>query len=72
MVSYDKTQILNDMFDIHISTGTIANHAAEFAEKAETITQEIPLRLQDAAVLHFDENSGRADAKNHLGTYSLK
>ena len=66
MVSYDKTQkILNDIFDIPLSTGTIANHVVEFAEKAEPITQEIPLRLQDAAVLHFDETSGRVDAKNH-------
>ena len=66
MVSYDKTQkILQDVFDIPISTGTIANHVTEFARRVEPITQEIPLMLQGAAVLHFDETSGRVDAKNH-------
>jgi hypothetical protein len=58
MVSYGKTQkILNDIFNIPISVGTIINHVAEFAEKAQPVLNEIPLKLQEEAVLHFDETS---------------
>jgi hypothetical protein len=56
MVSYGKTQkILNDIFNIPISIGTIVNHVAEFADKAQLVLNEIPLKLQEEAVLHFDE-----------------
>jgi len=66
MVSYDKTQkILNDVFDIPISTGTIVNHVCEFAEKAQPILNEIPLKLQEEAVLHFDETSTSVNTKLH-------
>jgi len=66
MVSYDKTQkILNDVFDIPISTGTIVNHVCEFAEKAQPILNETPLKLQEASVLHFDETSTSVNTKLH-------
>ena len=66
MVSYDKTQkILNDIFDIPISTGTIVNHVCEFAEKAQPLLKEIPLRLQETDVLHFDETSTSVNTKLH-------
>ncbi|MCL2869168.1 MAG: DUF6444 domain-containing protein, partial [Candidatus Bathyarchaeota archaeon] len=72
MVSYDKTQkILNDIFDIPISTGTIVNHVCEFAEKAQPLLKEIPLRLQETDVLHFDETGAYVDGdKQWLHTAS--
>jgi len=66
MVSYDKTQkILNDIFDIPISTGTIVNHVSEFTQKAEPVLNEIPVRLQEEAVLHFDETGTSVDTEMH-------
>jgi transposase len=66
MVSYDKTQkILNDIFDIPISTGTIVNHISEFTQKAEPILKEIPKRLQEEEVLHFDEAGVNVDTEKH-------
>jgi len=66
MISYDKTQkILNDVFDIPISTGTIVNHVSEFTKKAEPVLNEIPTRLQEEAVLHFDETGTSVDTKTH-------
>jgi transposase len=66
MVSYDKTQkILNDIFDIPISTGTIVNHVSEFAQKAESVLNEIPVRLQCESVLHFDETGVNVAAEKH-------
>ena len=66
MVSYDKTQkIFNDIFNIPISTGTIINHVFEFAEKAQPILNEIPVKLQEEPVLHFDETSTSVDTKTY-------
>ena len=66
MVSYDKTQkILNDIFDIPISTGTIVNHVSEFTQKAEPVLNEIPTRLQGESVLHFDETGVNVNAEKH-------
>ncbi|MCL1971303.1 MAG: transposase [Candidatus Bathyarchaeota archaeon] len=66
MVSYDKTQkILNDIFDIPISTGTIVNHVSEFAQKAEPVLNEIPVRLQGELVLYFDETGVNVDTEKH-------
>jgi len=72
MVSYDKTQkILNDIFDIPISTGTIVNHVSEFTKRAEPVLNEIPLRLQEETVLHFDETGAYVDGdKQWLHTAS--
>ncbi|MDR2700461.1 MAG: transposase [Nitrososphaerota archaeon] len=65
MDSYDKTQkILNDIFDIPISTGTIVNHVAEFTQKAEPILNEIPQRLHNEKVLHFDETGPYVEGIN--------
>jgi len=64
MVSYGKTQkILNDIFDVPISVGTIVNHVAEFAEKAQPILNEIPIKLQEEAVLHFDETGNNVNGE---------
>jgi transposase-like protein len=66
MVSYDKTQkILNDIFNIPISTGTIVNHVSEFTQKAEPALNEIPQRLQGESVLHFDETGVNVAAGKH-------
>jgi len=72
MVSYDKTQkILNDIFDIPISTGTIVNHVSEFTQKAQPVLNEIPIKLQDENVLHFDETGVYVDGgKQWLHTAS--
>jgi hypothetical protein len=64
MVSYGKTQkILNDIFDIPISIGTIVNQVSEFAEKAQPVLNEIPLKLQEEAVLHFDETGDNVNGE---------
>jgi transposase len=66
MVSYDKTQkILNDIFDIPISTGTMVNHVSEFTQKAEPVLNEIPFRLWGESVLHFDETGVNVNAEKH-------
>ena len=72
MVSYDKTQkILQDIFDIPISTGTIVNHVSEFTQKAEPVLNEIPQRLQGESVLNFDETGLYVDGdKQWLHTAS--
>jgi transposase-like protein len=58
MVGYDKTQkILKDVFGVPISTGTIVNHAKEFAQKSKPVLEEIAERLKQASVLHCDETS---------------
>jgi hypothetical protein len=66
MVSYDKTQkILNDIFNIPISTGTTVNHVTEFTQKAEPVLNEIPFRLQKESVLHFDETGVNVGSQKH-------
>jgi transposase len=66
MVSYDKTQkILNDIFDIPISTGTIVNHVSEFTQKAEPVLNGIPIKLQGESVLHFDETGVNVETEKH-------
>ena len=64
MISYGKTQkILNDIFNIPISVGTIVNQVAEFAEKAQPVLNEIPFKLQEEAVLHFDETGDNVNGE---------
>jgi transposase len=64
MVGYDKTQkILNDVFGVPISTGTIVNHVKEFAQKSEPALHEIAQKLKNSALLHCDETSIRVNKK---------
>ena len=60
-VSYDKTaKIMNDVFEVPVSTGTLVNHANEFALKSEPIVTEIKEKVQQGEVGHFDETGVRA------------
>jgi transposase len=48
-----------------ISTGSIVNHVSEFTRKAEPVLNEIPFRLHDEIVLHFDETGTSVSSQKH-------
>jgi len=65
-VSYSKTaEILNDVFEVPVSTGTLVNHVSEFAVKCEPVLYEIKEYVKQGKIGHFDETSVRVNGKNH-------
>jgi transposase len=66
MVSIDKThKIMNDVLQVPISTGTLANINAEYGEKMQPLLVEIKEKVQSSPIVHFDETGLRVDGKTH-------
>jgi len=64
-VSYGKTaEILNDVFEVPVSVGTLVNHVSEFAAKCEPVLDEIKEHVKQGKIGHFDETSVRVNGKN--------
>ena len=64
MVGIDKTQrIMSDVFDVPLSTGTIASMTKECAAKSEPLLQEVAGRLKGANIIHNDETGVRVNGK---------
>ena len=65
-VSYGKTaEILNDVFEVPVSVGTLVNHVNEFAELCEPVLGEIKEHVTKGEIGHFDETSVRVNGANH-------
>ena len=65
-VSYGKTaEIMNDVLEVPISTGTLVNHVSEFASKCESVLDEIATNVKQGEIAHFDETSVRVNGKNY-------
>jgi transposase len=58
------SKILSDVFGISLSTGTIANMNAGFAEKSVPILQEIQTKMLRSPLLHKDESGMNMNGKN--------
>jgi len=66
MVSLDKTcKIINDVLQVPISTGTLANINAEYGEKMQPLLVEIKEKVQSAPLVHFDETGLRVNGKTY-------
>jgi transposase len=66
MVSLDKTRkIINDMLQVPISTGTLANINAEYGKKMAPLVDEIKERVQGSPLVHFDETGLRVNGKTY-------
>jgi transposase len=66
MVSIDKThKIINDVLQVPISTGTLANINAEYGEKMQPLLVEIKEKVQNSPIVHFDETGLRVNGKTH-------
>jgi transposase len=66
MVGIDKThKILNDVLQVPISTGTLANINAEYGEKMQPLLVEIKEKVQSSPIVHFDETGFRVNGKTH-------
>jgi hypothetical protein len=64
-VSYDKTQkIMNDVFGVRVSVGTVVKHSKEIADKSEGVLVEIANNVKQGEIGHFDETSIRINGKN--------
>jgi len=65
-VSYGKTaEIMNEVFEVPISAGTLVNHVSECAEKCVPVLDEIKGHVKQGKIGHFDETSVRVNGKNH-------
>lgn len=65
-VSYGKTsEIMNEVFGVPISCGTLVNHVNEFASKCEPVLKEIKEQVKQGGIAHFDETSVRVRGKNY-------
>jgi transposase len=63
-VSMNKiNQILTDVFGIPMSTGTIANTNASFAQNSKSVLDEIKVRTLDTPLIHKDESGMNMNGK---------
>ena len=66
MVSINRTsKLLQDVFGISISQGTIASMVSNFAEEVKDKVSEIKSAILQAPIVHFDETSIKVDKENH-------
>jgi transposase len=66
MVSLDKTcKIINDVLQIPISTGTLANINVEYGEKMKPLLAEVKDRVRGSPLVHFDETGLRVNGKTY-------
>ena len=64
MVSINRThEILNSVFDIPISTGTITTMIKDSAEAVSTTVAEIIEAIKEESLIHLDETGTRVDEK---------
>ena len=64
MVSLDKThKIINDVLQVPISVGTLANINAEYGKKMQPLLAEIKERVRGSPVVHFDETGLKVNKK---------
>jgi transposase-like protein len=65
MVGYDKTQkLLNDVFGVPLSAGTVVNHVKKFSEQGQAVVDGIAEKLKQSSVLNFDESGVRVNGTN--------
>ncbi|MGL5714712.1 MAG: DUF6444 domain-containing protein, partial [Paraclostridium sp.] len=64
MVSIERTHnILSDLFNISISTGTIHKMVSECAGRLQSTVNEIKEKLVDSPIVNFDETGTRVNKK---------
>ena len=56
-------RIMEDMYDVHISQGTIMNWIIEASDRSEPVIQEIIKRIKQSDIVGFDETSCYCEKK---------